>query len=55
MKKKYLLAPGPTPVPEHVALDMAYPMVHSVLGCEHPSRHACDSHAQALPQAIGLP
>lgn len=28
MKKKYLLAPGPTPVPEHVALDMAYPMVH---------------------------
>jgi len=28
MKKKYLLAPGPTPVPEHVALEMAKPMVH---------------------------
>lgn len=28
MKKKYLLAPGPTPVPEHVLLEMAYPMVH---------------------------
>ena len=28
MKKKYLLAPGPTPVPEHVALEMAQPMVH---------------------------
>lgn len=28
MKKKYLLAPGPTPVPEHVSLEMAYPMVH---------------------------
>ncbi len=28
MKKKYLLAPGPTPVPEHVALEMAHPMVH---------------------------
>ncbi len=28
MKKKYLLAPGPTPVPEHVALEMALPMQH---------------------------
>ena len=28
MKKKYLLAPGPTPVPEQVALEMAQPMVH---------------------------
>lgn len=28
MKKKYLLAPGPTPVPEHVALEMAQPMIH---------------------------
>ncbi|PIQ97720.1 MAG: aminotransferase [Nitrospinae bacterium CG11_big_fil_rev_8_21_14_0_20_56_8] len=28
MKKKYLLAPGPTPVPEHVSLEMALPMVH---------------------------
>lgn len=28
MKKKYLLAPGPTPVPETVALEMAAPMVH---------------------------
>ena len=28
MKKKYLLAPGPTPVPEEVALAMAAPMVH---------------------------
>jgi aspartate aminotransferase-like enzyme len=28
MKKKYLLAPGPTPVPEHVALEMVQPMVH---------------------------
>jgi len=28
MKKKYLLAPGPTPVPEHVSLEMAQPMMH---------------------------
>ncbi len=28
MKKTYLLAPGPTPVPETVNLDMAAPMVH---------------------------
>ena len=28
MKKKYLLAPGPTPVPEQVALTMAAPMIH---------------------------
>ena len=28
MKKKYLLAPGPTPVPEHVALEVALPMQH---------------------------
>ncbi len=28
MKKKYLLVPGPAPVPEHVALEMAQPMVH---------------------------
>ena len=28
MKKKYLLAPGPTPVPESIALEMAAPMVH---------------------------
>ncbi|PIP72391.1 MAG: aminotransferase [Nitrospinae bacterium CG22_combo_CG10-13_8_21_14_all_47_10] len=28
MKKKYLLAPGPTPVPEHVSLEMALPMQH---------------------------
>ncbi len=28
MKKRYLLAPGPTPVPEEVALKMAQPMMH---------------------------
>lgn len=28
MKKKYLLAPGPTPVPESILLEMALPMVH---------------------------
>ena len=28
MKKKYLLAPGPTPVPESISLEMAMPMVH---------------------------
>jgi len=28
MKKKYLFAPGPTPVPEHVSLEMAPPMQH---------------------------
>jgi len=28
MKKTYLLAPGPTPVPETVNLDMAVPMIH---------------------------
>ena len=28
MKKRYLLAPGPTPVPEEVSLRMAEPMVH---------------------------
>lgn len=28
MKKRYLLAPGPTPVPETVALEMAQPMLH---------------------------
>ena len=28
MKKTYLLAPGPTPVPETVSLDMAVPMIH---------------------------
>jgi aspartate aminotransferase-like enzyme len=28
MKKKYLLAPGPTPVPESISLEMALPMVH---------------------------
>jgi aspartate aminotransferase-like enzyme len=28
MKKKYLLAPGSTPVPEHVSLEMALPMQH---------------------------
>jgi aspartate aminotransferase-like enzyme len=28
MKKIYLLAPGPTPVPEHVSLEMAQPMLH---------------------------
>ncbi|MCA9482986.1 MAG: alanine--glyoxylate aminotransferase family protein [Nitrospina sp.] len=28
MKKTYLLAPGPTPVPETVNLDMASPMIH---------------------------
>jgi aspartate aminotransferase-like enzyme len=28
MKKTYLLAPGPTPVPEKVNLDMAAPMIH---------------------------
>ena len=28
MKKKYLMAPGPTPVAEHVALEMAHPMIH---------------------------
>ena len=28
MKKTYLLAPGPTPVPETVTLEMAAPMVH---------------------------
>jgi aspartate aminotransferase-like enzyme len=28
MKKKYVPAPGPTPVPEHVSLEMALPMQH---------------------------
>ncbi len=28
MKKRYLLAPGPTPVPESVSLEMAQPMLH---------------------------
>jgi aspartate aminotransferase-like enzyme len=28
MKKRYLLAPGPTPVPEHILLEMAQPMLH---------------------------
>ena len=28
MHKKFLLAPGPTPVPEDVALAMATPMIH---------------------------
>ncbi|MBI4377694.1 MAG: alanine--glyoxylate aminotransferase family protein [Nitrospinae bacterium] len=28
MKKKYLLSPGPTPVPEAALLTMAYPMMH---------------------------
>lgn len=28
MLKKYLLAPGPTPVPEHVMLEMARPIIH---------------------------
>ena len=28
MMKKYLLAPGPTPVREEVALKMAQPMMH---------------------------
>lgn len=28
MKKKYLLAPGLTPVPEEVSLAMATPMIH---------------------------
>ena len=28
MKKKYLLAPGPTSAPEHVSLEMALPMQH---------------------------
>ena len=28
MKKKYLLAPGPTSVPEHVSLEMALPIQH---------------------------
>ena len=28
MKKKYLMTPGPTPVPEHVMLAMAKPIIH---------------------------
>ncbi len=28
MKKRYLLSPGPTPVPEEVLLEMAKPIVH---------------------------
>jgi aspartate aminotransferase-like enzyme len=28
MKKKYLLAPGPTSFPEHVSLEMALAMQH---------------------------
>jgi len=28
MKKKYLMATGPTPVAEHIALEMAHPMIH---------------------------
>ncbi|MCK4847150.1 MAG: aminotransferase class V-fold PLP-dependent enzyme, partial [Deltaproteobacteria bacterium] len=28
MKKNYLLAPGPTPVPESALLAMAKPMIH---------------------------
>ena len=28
MKKYYLMAPGPTPVPANVLLAMAQPMIH---------------------------
>ena len=28
MTKKYLMAPGPTPVAEHIALEMAHLMIH---------------------------
>ncbi len=28
MLKKYLIAPGPTPVPERVLLEMAKPVIH---------------------------
>jgi len=28
MKKKYLMAPGPTPVAEHIALEVAHPVIH---------------------------
>jgi len=28
MKKRYLISPGPTPVPEEVLLEMAKPMIH---------------------------
>ena len=28
MKKKYLLSPGPTSVPEHISLKIALPMQH---------------------------
>jgi aspartate aminotransferase-like enzyme len=28
MKKKYLLAPGPTSVPENISLEMGLPMQH---------------------------
>jgi aspartate aminotransferase-like enzyme len=28
MKKKYLLAPGPPPIPVYVSLEMALPMQH---------------------------
>ena len=28
MQKKYLLAPGPTPVPERALADMALPIIH---------------------------
>ena len=28
MKNKYLLTPGPTPIPEHVSLGMTLPIPH---------------------------
>ena len=28
MKKNYIMAPGPTPVPEDVLLEMARPIIH---------------------------
>ena len=45
MKKKYLLAPGPTPVPESIALEMAAPMVH------HRTPHFSKIFAEAAEDA----
>ena len=45
MKKKHLLAPGPTPVPEHVALEMAQLMIH------HPTPQFSKIFAEAADAA----
>ena len=46
MKKIRLLTPGPTPVPERLALRMAQPIVH------HRSPESRGKHDDALPEGI---